>query len=278
MILLLGGTGETDEISSALSWYGCDILVSTATDFPMKLPQSQRIKIRTGRLSENEMTELIHDMNIKAVVDATHPYASEITALASRVSSLCGIPYYRYCRPTGIHEAPDVFFAKGHDAAAVIAFSFGNNVLLTTGSKNLAPYAKESRQSNARLVARVLDTEDSIRACLDAGIDRKSIVAGKGPFSVEDNMAVIRKFDIGVLVTKDGGVRGGVLEKLEASRTENCRIIVVERTDGAEFKDRTWTEISKLLDSLKSELHNFEPVRNHPDTNVAADHVYLCRP
>lgn len=200
------------------------------------------------------------DMNIKAVVDATHPYASEITALAASVSSLCRIPYYRYNRPAGIYKSTDVFFAKDHEATAATAFSFGNNVLLTTGSKILAPYTKKSRQTDVRLVARVLDTEDSIRACLDAGIDRVSIVAGKGPFSVEDNIAVIRKFDIGVLVTKDGGVRGGVLEKLEAARAENCRIVVVERAESAEIKDRTWTEIGKLLSTLKSELRNSEPL------------------
>jgi len=256
MILLLGGTGETGEISAALARDGFDILVSTATDLPLKLPQSQRIKIRTGRLSENEITKLIRDMDIEAVVDVTHPYANEITALASYISSLYGLPYYRYCRPAGIQKAPDIFFAKDHGAAAVMAFSFGSNVLLTTGSKNLALYVKESRQSNARLVARVLDTKDSLRACLEAGIERGSIVAGKGPFSVEDNLSVIRKFDIGVLVTKDGGVRGGVLEKLEASRTENCRVVVVARADGAEFKDRTWTAIDTLLEALKSELCN----------------------
>jgi precorrin-6A/cobalt-precorrin-6A reductase len=256
MILLLGGTGETGEISSALARDGFDILVSTATDYPLKLLQSRRINIRTGRLSESEMTELIRDMNIEAVVDITHPYALEITDLAVSVSSICGLPYYRYYRPTGIQKAPDIFFAKDHATAAVTAFSFGSNVLLTVGSKNLAPYVKEARQVNSRIVVRVLDTEDSIRACLDARIDRESIVTGKGPFSVENNIAAIRNFNIGVLVTKDGGVRGGVLEKLEASRAEGCRIVVVARADNAYCEDRTWVETGKLLDAIKRELRS----------------------
>lgn len=254
MILLLGGTGETGEVSSGLAREGFDVLISTATDFPLKLPQSIRVKRRIGRLSDKEMTQLIYDMNIEAVVDVTHPYAREITALASSVSSLCGLPYYRYCRPAGIQEAPDIYLAKDHAAAAIKAFAFEKSVLLTTGSKCLAPYVKESQQANAQLVARVLDTGDSIQACLDAGIGREMIVAGKGPFSVEDNLRVIRKFEIGVLVTKDGGVRGGILEKLEASRSENCKIVVVARVENADNEDRTWTETGKLLCALRAEL------------------------
>ncbi len=71
---------------------------------------------------------------------------------------------------------------------------------------------KGSLQTNVLHVAHVLDIEDSIRACLDAGIGWELIVTGKGPFSVEDNLSVIRKIEIGVLVTKDGGFKGASLK------------------------------------------------------------------
>jgi precorrin-6A/cobalt-precorrin-6A reductase len=253
MILLFGGTAETGEIAAALEREGFDILVSAATDFPLDIPVSSRITIRTGRLTESGMESLIRDMNIKVVIDATHPYATEVTATAHSASSTCRIPYYRYCRPSAIGKAPGVFFMKNHVEAAAKAFSFGTNVLLTTGSKNLLPYIQAARKSNARLVVRVLNTEDSIRSCIKAGIAKDLIIAGKGPFSVDDNIAAIIKYNIGVLVTKDGGTRGGVLEKLEASKAENCAIVVVKRP--AEFHESTWSEIDQLVNAVKAGIH-----------------------
>jgi precorrin-6x reductase len=84
---------------------------------------------------------------------------------------------------------------------------------------------------------------------VDAVLNRVRQPAGQA-----DNLSVIRKFETGVLVTKDGGVPGGVMEKLEAARTEHCRIVVVERAHGAEAEDRTWIDIDKFLDVLDCDL------------------------
>jgi precorrin-6A/cobalt-precorrin-6A reductase len=70
-----------------------------------------------------------------------------------------------------------------------------------------------------------------MEACRLAGIDEQWIISGRGPFSKEDNLEVIRKFDIGVLVTKDSGIAGGVKDKLDAARLENCRVVIVRRPE-----------------------------------------------
>ena len=110
-----------------------------------------------------------------------------------------------------------------------MAFSFAKPVLLTTGSNNLSPYVEQATRTGLLLVARVLPREDSISACLRAGLPRERIITGKGPFTVEANREHIRRFNIGVLVTKDSGAAGGVPEKLRAARLESCQVVVVQR-------------------------------------------------
>ncbi|MBI2437234.1 MAG: precorrin-6A/cobalt-precorrin-6A reductase, partial [Lentisphaerae bacterium] len=52
-----------------------------------------------------------------------------------------------------------------------------------------------------------------------------------GPFSLEENRALIRRFGVGVLVTKDSGAAGGFQAKQEAARLEGCLLVVVGRAE-----------------------------------------------
>jgi len=124
-----------------------------------------------------------------------------------------------------------VRFAADHAGAAEMAFAIGRPVLLTTGSRNLAPYAEAARRTGIPCVARVLDSRESLDACRAAGIPEELIIAGRGPFSVEENLAAIHRFGIGVIVTKDSGRSGGVEAKLAAARQTDCRVIVIRRPE-----------------------------------------------
>jgi precorrin-6A/cobalt-precorrin-6A reductase len=124
-----------------------------------------------------------------------------------------------------------VCFAADHAEAAKIAFAFGSPVFLTTGSRNLAPYVTAARRTGIPLAVRVLDAPESLDACQAAGIREDRIIAGRGPFSVEENLAAIRRFGIGVIVTKDSGQSGGVEAKLAAARQTYCRVIVIRRPE-----------------------------------------------
>jgi len=121
-------------------------------------------------------------------------------------------------------------------------------VLLTTGSRNLGPYAAQAAATGRPLIVRVLDHPDSLAACHRAGIPREHILAGRGPYSVERNQQDIRRFAIGVLVTKDSGLLGGTLEKLEAARREHCRIVALRRP--ALDEATCFADSDALLDAL----------------------------
>ena len=230
-ILLLGGTSETADIATRLAAAGFSVLVSTATDEPLDIGTAPGIARRIGRLDETAMAALVAEQSIRAIVDASHPYASAAHATAARTGEQTGIPVFVYLRKTTIAAGDLSFrdFAANHEQAAKVAFAAGRPVLLTTGSTNLAPYVGESQRTRLPLIVRVLPRDDAIAACLRAGLPRERIIAAKGPFSVEVNRRHIRQFAAGVLVTKDSGQPGGVEEKLQAARLERCRVVVVLR-------------------------------------------------
>lgn len=254
MILLLGGTGETASIASSLAGRGFPVLVSTATDLLLDIGTNKNISRRTGRLSKEEMRLIIDQKRIRVVVDATHPYAEEITQIARAVAKNEGVPFFRFSRPGVSSISGQVHQVKDHVAAAKIAFNFCRPVFITTGSRNLAPYAAEASQTGIPLIVRVLSAPEAIKACKKAGIPSKNIIAGRGPFSLEDNITVIKKYGIGVLVTKDGGEVAGVPQKLEAARMTDCEVVLVARPSYEADSRNVWSDIPGLIDAVSQLL------------------------
>ncbi|MFH0937934.1 MAG: precorrin-6A reductase [Planctomycetota bacterium] len=230
MIFLLGGTSETAPLAMALAQVRYRVLVSTATEISLDIGAHQLISRRSGHLDTSALASLLRAQQAIAVVDATHPYALTAHATAKDAAAIVGIPCLRYVRSVATPTiTEDVIYAANHEEAARVAVSFDRPILLTTGSRNLELYARAARAKSVPLIARVLPEAASLKACQNAGLAAEHIVAGRGPFSVEENQALIRKFSIGVLVTKDSGQAGGVPAKLESARLEHCRVVVVER-------------------------------------------------
>jgi precorrin-6A/cobalt-precorrin-6A reductase len=231
MILLIGGTSETAPLASGIARAGYDVLVSTATDVPLAIGEHPRIRRRMGRLDEEGLVALAGEQRIRAIVDAAHPYASAAHAATRNAAKHLGIPCLVFHRPEGKTSGVPVRFVADHREAAAVAFAHGRPVLITTGSRNLAPYAEAARRTGIPLAVRVLDSPESLAACRAAGIAGDRIITGRGPFTPEDNFTAIRRFGIGVIVTKESGRAGGIDAKLAAARRENCLVVVIRRPE-----------------------------------------------
>lgn len=255
MILLLGGTAETAPLASLLAEAGYEVLVSTATAVPLAIGDHPRIHHREGPLDKDSLAALSVEKHIDAIVDAAHPYAENAHANARAAAILLHLPCLRYVRPSLLVHDKGTLSAASHEEAARLAFSLGRPVLLTTGSRNLRPYAAAARETRRPLIVRVLDAPESLLACRTAGIPPEHTITGRGPFAVEENIRLIRKFDIGVLVTKDSGEAGGVAAKQEAARREGCTLVIVTRP---EMPDRNTFE---TMNELLSELRRQAPPR-----------------
>ena len=240
MILLIGGTSETAPLASGLAEAGYEVLVSTATDAPLAIGDHPRISRRAGRLDEEGLVAIGKEKGIRAIVDAAHPYAIAAHSAAQVAARRLGIPCLVFRRPEELTpesgRRPEaagspVRFVADHAGAAEMAFAEGLPVLLTTGSRNLGPYSQAARRTGVLLAVRILDSPESLAACRAAGIPEERIIVGRGPFSVEENLTAIRRFDIGVIVTKESGRAGGFEAKLAAAQQADCRLIVLRRPE-----------------------------------------------
>jgi precorrin-6A/cobalt-precorrin-6A reductase len=252
VILLLGGTSESAPLALSLAEAGHSVLVSMATDVPFDIVAHPRVRRRSGPLDEEGMAALVGDQAIGFIVDATHPFAAVAKRTARSVATRLRIPYLALTRPPGITAGESVLRVPDHDVGARMAFEFGQPVLLTIGSKNLEPYAKEARKRHLPLVARVLDHPASMAACHRAGLGEDCLILGRGPFSFEQNREAIQRFRIGVLVTKDSGRAGGFEAKVQAAAAESCRVVVVDRPTVAAAP--SVTSIAEVVCAVKATL------------------------
>ncbi len=176
MILLIGGTAETAAFAEALALAGFGVLVSTATDIPLETGDHPAIIRRCGRLDQDALERLAQEKGIRVIVDASHPYATAARHNAQKAADRLNIPYLTWVRPPVLHQDASVIFAENHQRASRIAFGFARPVLLTTGSRNLLPYAEESRRTGLTLAVRVLPYPESMQACHEAGIPDAHVV------------------------------------------------------------------------------------------------------
>ena len=220
-IVVFAGTTEGRIFSERLSEAGISHTVCVATEYgELVMKSAPGTVIKTGRMDEKEM-EAFFKENADLVYDATHPYAQEVTKNIKAACIAAGTEYVRIKRaditkedmPEKTLQRGDIrYYADVRECAAALSDVKGN-ILLTTGSKEVAVYT-ENEKVRENIYARVLPSEESIRLCNEAGLFGKQIIAMHGPFSILMNESLIKQFDIKCLVTKQSGAAGGYYEKL----------------------------------------------------------------
>ncbi len=222
-ILLFGGTREGRELSLALAGHDLTVCVVSRVG-EEALSRIPGICVRVGRQSPESIRALLSGMEL--CIDATHPYAQQISSTLRDCCRETGVPLRRVLRSScAFTGGPYTEVATARDAAAVLSGTEGN-ILLTTGTRELAAYAALPRE---RLYVRVLPCHESFSACEAAGILHSHIVAMQGPFSRELNVALLRQLEIRHMVTKESGNAGGFPEKMEAAEETGTAVIVLTR-------------------------------------------------
>ncbi|MEG1929600.1 MAG: precorrin-6A reductase [Anaerovorax sp.] len=239
-ILIFAGTTEGRALAEYLWKEKIDAKVCVATDYGGALLCGGDVQV--GRLSQGEMEALMVKEGVVAVVDATHPYAVEVSKNIKGACGILGVLYLRLLRQQGAHlvkDDPDVFLAASTEAAVTILQGTQGNVLLTTGSKELFKY-REIENYAMRIFPRVLPMTEAIEACTALGFSRKQIICMQGPFDYEMNKAMLKWTQCRYLVTKDSGKEGGLQEKLEAAKAVGAKIILIQRPsleEGMNFQE-----------------------------------------
>jgi precorrin-6A/cobalt-precorrin-6A reductase len=229
VIVLLGGTHEGRRLAQELTELGFELLVSTATSFGAGLID-KGIEVRHGRLDEPALESLIKERRAGAVVDATHPFAQEISAMAEQVCGRLSLPCLRYERAPANLPDERLSAVVGSVEQAGAALAGGRRIFLSTGVQTIGRFAALAgrARSSAELFARILPAPESIEEAL-RWLPPANIVAAMGPFDREFDRACWRRFDIDTLVTKNSGAGVGLEEKVATALEMGLRVVVIDR-------------------------------------------------
>jgi precorrin-6A/cobalt-precorrin-6A reductase len=216
VLLILGGTAEARELATAL--HGAGAAVTSSLAGRVSRPRLPRGDVRVGGFGGPDgLAAWLRERGVAAVLDATHPFAARISASAARACPAAGVPLLRLERPGFAqrlgdhwHRVPDL------PAAATLAPELGRRVFLTTGRGGLAAFA------GCWFLIRCVDPPPPPLP------RRHELILARGPFTLRDELALIDRHRLDLLITKDSG--GAATEaKLDAARERGLPVIVVDR-------------------------------------------------
>jgi precorrin-6x reductase len=229
MIIVFAGTSDARECVYLLAEKTEKILVCVTTAYGASLYASKNnIEVMAKPLDKPAIFDLIKLHQPEKVVDATHPYADEISANLIEVCADLGVQLEKKQREQYFNgDEGDCEFFEGYEACAQYLSKTNGNILLTIGSRRLKYFSDLIAKD--RMIIRVLGASSVLKSCEALGYLPKNIVAAQGPFSYEFNKAMMIDYDIKYLVTKDSGKKGGVHEKFMAAKDCGVKTMVIKR-------------------------------------------------
>ncbi len=249
-VMLFAGTTEGKRVIALLERFGIASYVSVATAYGSQVlgKELSFCQVLVGRMDAQQIEDFLRQHQITLVIDATHPYAVEVTGNVKNACRACDINYLRIVREQGAKLENAVYFSDMAQVAEYLCEHEGN-VLLTTGSKALECFTHVNDYEN-RVYARILPIEQSVQTALCAGYPKEHLICEKGPFTQQQNVNMLRQCNARYLVSKDTGDEGGLPQKAGAVQELGISLLVVERPkeDGI-----TIEELECYLQGLKAD-------------------------
>ena len=258
-ILLLGGTKDSINIIEFIKKnYDAYILTTTTTEYGAKLANEGGSDATIARpIPKDELIEIIKNENIDLLIDATHPFAKHITQTSTSIAKELKLHYMRFERPTTNLENIDTsnvhYVNSFEDAGKLIAKEYSKgNVLHFAGANTMEDILKNV--STDRFYPRILKVEKSIEKCKQLNVNPNHIIPMNGAASTQENIDLIEKYDAKVMITKESGEIGGVINKIEAANAKDIAIVMIQRP---QIEGLNKNDIISNLDELDAKLKNF---------------------
>jgi cobalt-factor III methyltransferase len=229
-VWVFSGTSDGNVVASKLQQAGYHIIVSTASDYGREIVTRNLpgITVRSGQRGLEARRSELESSGARAIVDATHPFATAISSQLIQLAEEIKIPYLRYERPPAKSAYPAIF-CKTMSEAAVESMNRGSRVFLATGVKDLPVFLEHEGASRCQWYVRITPEPDSLERVLKLGVPRANICAMQGPFSQGFNQELWKSWCIDCVVTKESGEAGGFPAKAEAAFSLGISLIVVKR-------------------------------------------------
>jgi precorrin-6A/cobalt-precorrin-6A reductase len=245
-IWLIGGTSESVQLAAAIASANLPCTITVTTEAARTLyPDSPMLRVWVGRLFAAQIGQFLQAHQIVAVLDASHPYAVEISRLAIAACTQFNLPYLRYERPSlkqahrwaseqvnredsPITNSPlPITHLDSFETLISEDYLRGQRVLLTVGYKVLPLF--RPWHEKATLFTRILPSMVSLEAALAAGFTPDRIIALRPPISADLETALWRFWNISMVVTKASGSPGGEDIKQAVASELGVTLITIDR-------------------------------------------------
>lgn len=213
-VLLLGGIGEALTLARRLGPAQIYSLAGLG-----KVPDDLDCQVRVGGFGGAEgLADFIHKQGIDLLVDATHPYAAQISHNAARAAQQAGIACWALRRP-GWQASPEDDWREVVDWPTLItALGDFQRPLFTLGREPLAHL--HEIPAHQHWTVRCLQSQPAT--------PRAEVIGARGPFSLEDERALFERLDCDVLVSKNSG-SAATEHKLQVARERGVPVLVLQR-------------------------------------------------
>lgn len=219
-ILILGGTSEASALASAVAKRGLPAIFSYAGR--VATPKPQPLPTRIGGFGGvSGLAAFVARERITHIVDATHPFAAQMSTNVLAAAAQCGVKAIALTRPAWRPVDGDQWqsVASINEAVSTLAGP-PQRVLLAIGRMHLAAFAAQPQH---HYVLRLVDRPTSPLPLGDV-----STVIDRGPFTLEGDLALMENQRIQRIVCKNAGGEGAA-SKLTAARTLGLPIMMIER-------------------------------------------------
>lgn len=221
-VLLLGGTSEASALARALAEAGVDAVFSYAgrTGAPVAQPLPQRIG---GFGGVEGLVNWLTAERITHVVDATHPFAAQMSAHVVAAAAETGVALLAFERPPWRAGAGDLWTHVPDTAAAIAALPQApTRIFLAIGRQGLSAFAAAPQH---HYLLRLVDPPEAPLPLPDA-----HAVIARGPFSEAGDRALLETHRIDLILAKNAG-GSGARAKLDAARALGLPVILIDRPE-----------------------------------------------
>ncbi|WP_404783624.1 cobalt-precorrin-6A reductase [Altericista sp. CCNU0014] len=219
--LILGGTGDAVRLAAKLAAFPTVEIVSSLAGRTQQ-PALPAGAIRSGGFGGADgLADYLSEHKIDVLIDATHPFAAQISWNASLAAAKTGVRYLRLDRPAWQPDLGDRWIEVEtiEDAARAIPPE-AKRVFLTIGRQQLAPFASLAR---VWFLMRAIDPPAA-----DLPLPNGTLLLERGPFSLERERQLLRDYQIDAMVSKNSG-GAATYPKLVAARELALPVVMVRR-------------------------------------------------
>ncbi|KIC39674.1 cobalt-precorrin-6A reductase [Leisingera sp. ANG-M7] len=219
-ILLLGGTTEASRLAKTLAGAGIDAVFSYAGR--TSKPVSQPLPTRVGGFGGVEgLGEYLKTECITHVVDATHPFAAQMSTNAVHACVAAGVPLCAFERPPWqVGEGDQWVHTDSIEGAVAALPQTPVRVFLAIGKQNLTQFAAKPQH---HYLLRLVDAPGA-----ELPLPNTTVEIARGPFDVAGDTALMQHHGITHIVAKNAG-GAGAAAKLTAARTLGLPVVMIGR-------------------------------------------------